>query len=214
MPPTRPAAQPREARLWARGLTGERRDQLVDVAWALTDAPNLLRHVVAAVLDRADPAALTCLYGALAESAGPEPVWALELQRAGTLDAALPQVRASMAACAAEPLVEAARRTPRRHWIDALDDDLFGCQVLRTEAELERTGHVPLEALVATHLDGRPERRRAVARRLAAADSADSADSARTLAETVIAEAVVTEAVVVEAPAHPVTHPAQPAFST
>lgn len=159
---------PREARLWARGMTGAGRDQLVDLAWSLTDAPNLVRHVVSATADRADPATLTCLYGALAEAAGPEPVWALELERTGTLDAALPQVRASMATCTAEPLVEAARQTPRRHWTDALDPEAFGGQLLRAEAELDRTGHFPLEALVAARLDGRPERWREVARRLAA----------------------------------------------
>ena len=73
-----------------------------------------------------------------------------------------------MATCTAEPLVEAARQTPRRHWTDALDPEAFGGQLLRAEAELDRTGHFPLEALVAARLDGRPERWREVARRLAA----------------------------------------------
>jgi hypothetical protein len=160
--------EPREARLWARGLAGDGRDQLIDLAWDLTDRPSLLRQVVSAVLTRADPATLTCLYGALAEAAGPEPVWALELERTESLDAALPQVRDSMAACSAEPLVDAARQTPRRHWIDALEPEAFGGQLLRADAELDRVGHFPLEALVAAHLDGRPERWREVARRLAA----------------------------------------------
>lgn len=159
---------PREARLWARGMAGHDRDQLVDLAWSLTDAPELLRQVVVAALDRADQPTLTCLYGALAEVAGPEPVWALELERAGSLEDVLPPVRASMTACSAEPLAEAARRTPRRHWIDVLDPELFGCQGLRAEAELDRVGHFPLEALVAEHLDGRADFWRAVAWRLAA----------------------------------------------
>ncbi|MBS2533375.1 hypothetical protein KGQ20_11385 [Catenulispora sp. NF23] len=152
---------------WVRGAS---QDQLMDLAWSLTDAPGPLHELVLALFpDPVEPSMLTCMYAALAEAAGPEPVWALELRRAGTLEQAMPEVRASMAACSAAPLIEAARRTPRRHWIDTLDDDGFGCQLLRTEAELDRTGHLPLEALVAEQLDGRPDRWRAVARRLAAA---------------------------------------------
>jgi hypothetical protein len=160
--------EPREARLWARSMAERGRDELVDLAWSLIDAPELLRQVVVAALGRADQPTLTCLYGALAEAAGPEPVWVLDLERAGSLDAVLPPVRASMAACSAEPLVEAARQTPRRHWIDVLDPERFGCQGLRAEAELDRTGHFPLEALVATHLDGRADFWCELARRLAA----------------------------------------------
>lgn len=143
-------------------------DKVVDLAYSLIDAPDLLCLVVAGALDRAETATLTCLYGALAEAAGPEPVWALDLERAGSLDAMLPQVRASMAVGSAEPLLEAAKRTPRRHWIDVLDAEQFGCQGLRAEAELDRMGHFPLEARVAAHLDGRRERWAEVARRLAA----------------------------------------------
>jgi hypothetical protein len=176
-----------EMRAWAAGMLGRagdrsevggkgdsaradsgKADKVVDLAFSLIDAPDLLCLVVAGVLDRADAATLTCLYGALAEAAGPEPVWALDLERAGTLDAVLPQVRASMAVGSAEPLLEAAARTPRRHWIDVLDAEQFGCQGLRAEAELDRTGHFPLEAQVAAHLDGRRERWAEVARRLAA----------------------------------------------
>jgi hypothetical protein len=132
-------------------------DRLVDLAWWLTDDPALLHQVVAGLRSRTEPAELTCVYGALAVAAGPEPVWALDLERAGSLDAVLPAVRASMAAGSAEPLVEAARRTPRRHWVDLLDAEDFGAQGLRAEQELDRTGHFPLEGLVAARLDGRPE---------------------------------------------------------
>ena len=160
--------EPREARLWARSMAERNRDELVDLAWSLVDAPELLRQVVVAALGRADQPTLTCLYGALAEAAGPEPVWALDLERAGNLDSVLPPVRASMALCSAEPLVEAARQTPRRHWIDVLKPELVGCVGLRAEAELDRTGHFPLEALVADHLDGRADFWAELARRLAA----------------------------------------------
>ena len=178
---------PHEMRAWAAGMFGRagdksedrgrgdggkdeggRADKVVDLAFSLIDAPDLLCLVVAGALDRADTATLTCLYGALAEAAGPEPVWALDLERAGSLDAMLPQVRASMAVGSAEPLLEAAKRTPRRHWIDVLDAEQFGCQGLRGEAELDRMGHFPLEARVAAHLDGRRECWAEVARRLAA----------------------------------------------
>jgi hypothetical protein len=73
-----------------------------------------------------------------------------------------------MAAGCADPLLEAARQTPRRHWTEVLDPEQSGCQELRGEAELDRMGHFPLEALVAAHLDGRPERWGQVARRVAA----------------------------------------------
>jgi hypothetical protein len=45
-------------------------------------------------------------YARLAVTAGPELVWDLELERAGSLDAMLPPVRASMASGSAEPLLE------------------------------------------------------------------------------------------------------------
>lgn len=159
---------PQQLRTWALNMTGERRDQLVDLMWALTDDAVALRQVIASVSGRIDEPALLCGYGALAFAAGPEPVWALELQRVGSLDAALPEVRASLLTGTAGPLVDAALRVPRRHWLDTLPEECHRFQALRTDAELDRTGRFPREELVAAHLDGRPDRWREVVRWLAA----------------------------------------------
>ncbi|NUR29037.1 MAG: hypothetical protein HOV83_24880 [Catenulispora sp.] len=158
---------PAQIRTWALNMLGDRRDQLLDLVWDLIDDPVTLRQAVAAVSTRADEDTLVCAYGALAFAAGPEPVWALELQRAGSLEQALPAVRDSLLTGTADPLVDAARKVPRRHWLDAVGDEDRRYQALRTDAELDRIGHFPREALVAAHLDGHPERWRAVARRLA-----------------------------------------------
>jgi hypothetical protein len=160
--------QPDQVRLWAQKMTGgSRRDQLLDLVWAMTDDPPMLREVITAVTRRVDKDTLTCAYGALVAAAGPEPAWALELDRTGSLDQALAPVRASMLTGTAEPLVDAARGIPRKHWVDTLTDEHFAHQLLRSDAELDRTAHFPLEALVAAHLDGRPERWAEVAWRLA-----------------------------------------------
>ncbi|MFD0633434.1 hypothetical protein ACFQ9X_19545 [Catenulispora yoronensis] len=140
--------------------------------WELTDDAVTLRQTVAAITGRVDEPALLCAYGALAFAAGPEPVWALELQRVGSLEQALPEVRASLLTGTADPLIEAARQVPRRHWLDTVADEDHRYQALRSDAELDRTGHFPREALVAAHLDGRPDRWREVARRLAAGTAA------------------------------------------
>ena len=161
-----------QLRIWAQDITGEHRDQVLDLVWALTDDAVLLRQVIAAVGDRIDEAALLCAYGALAFAAGPEPVWALELHRAGSLDAALPPVRDSLLTGSADPLIDAALQVPRRHWLDTLSDEDHRYQALRTDAELDRTGHFPREELVAAQLDGRPDRWREVVRRLAAGTAA------------------------------------------
>ncbi|GAA1991733.1 hypothetical protein [Catenulispora subtropica] len=158
---------PAQVRTWAQNLAGDRLDQLLDLVWDMTDDPVTLRQVVLAVSGRVTTAALVCAYGALASAVGPEPVWALELQRTGSLEQALPAVRASQLTGTADPLVDAARQVPRRHWLDAVSDQDHRYQALRTDAELDRAGHFPREALVAAHLDGRPERWREVVRRLA-----------------------------------------------
>ncbi|NUR58136.1 MAG: hypothetical protein HOV87_05480 [Catenulispora sp.] len=162
----------RELGTWTHGITGEHRDQVLDLVWELTDDAVLLRQVITAVASRLDEPALLCAYGALAFASGPEPVWALELQRTGSLDAALPAVRDSLLTGSAGPLIDAALQVPRRHWLDTLSDEDHRYQALRTEAELDRTGHFPREELVAAQLDGRPDRWREVVRRLAAGTAA------------------------------------------
>ena len=87
-------------------------------------------------------------YARLAASAGPEPVWALELERAGSLEAMHEAVRASMAAHSDAPLREAAAgfESPRPERVTEAWDAAF---------------HVPRSDVadrVRVHLDGHPER--------------------------------------------------------
>ena len=87
-------------------------------------------------------------YAHLAEAAGPEPVWALELDRAGSLERMHEAVRASMNQHSEEPLraaaAEVARPEPER--VTALWD--AGFQPTRPDTA-DR---------VRAHLDGRPDR--------------------------------------------------------
>ncbi|MEY9858758.1 hypothetical protein ABH935_004381 [Catenulispora sp. GAS73] len=87
-------------------------------------------------------------YARLAAAAGPEPVWALELERAGSLEKMHEAVRASMSEHSDEPLRAAAtgisRPDPER--VTALWD--AGFQPARPNTA----------DLVREHLDGRPER--------------------------------------------------------
>lgn len=93
-------------------------------------------------------------YVLLAEVAGLEAVWALELELAGSLEAMAPFVRESMAGGDAEPLIGAARAFP-------VSDSIHMRRFLpsaRNSLDLDRPLDRPLEHLVRTHLDGRPDR--------------------------------------------------------
>lgn len=87
-------------------------------------------------------------YARLAEAAGPEPVWALELERAGSLERMHEAVRASMNEHSDEPLraaaADVARPDPERV---AGDWDVHFQQTRPDTADRVRR-----------HLDGRPER--------------------------------------------------------
>lgn len=86
-------------------------------------------------------------YARLAAAAGPEPVWALELERAGSLERMHEAVRASMSAHSDEPLRVAATSIARP------DPE-------RVTAGWDADFHPSLPdtaGLVRTHLDGRPE---------------------------------------------------------
>jgi hypothetical protein len=87
-------------------------------------------------------------YARLAAAAGPEPVWALELERAGSLERMHAAVRASMAAHSDAPLQEAAAglETPHPERVAEAWDAAF--QTTRPDTA-ER---------VRTLLDGYPER--------------------------------------------------------
>jgi len=87
-------------------------------------------------------------YARLAAAAGPEPVWALELERAGSLEKMHEAVRASMASHSDAPLIAAAAgiETPRPERIAEPWDAPFGPQRPDTADR------------VRAHLDGHPER--------------------------------------------------------
>ncbi|NUR62863.1 MAG: hypothetical protein HOV87_30055 [Catenulispora sp.] len=103
------------------------------------------------------PGLLAC-YARLAELAGLEPVWALELDRTGSLERMHPAVRASMAAGDAGPLLDGARAPS-----EAGPEPVPG---RRSDAVLDDPLAWPLEDAVRAGLDGRPERWRAVVKAL------------------------------------------------
>jgi hypothetical protein len=72
-----------------------------EAAWA--------RSVIAAAGPDLTPQTRLRAYVRLAEMSAPEVVWAVELTRAGTLSRMMPEVRASMAAGSADPLITAVR---------------------------------------------------------------------------------------------------------
>ncbi|WP_194925134.1 hypothetical protein [Catenulispora pinisilvae] len=78
---------------------------------AIASDATALHAALQAVLGAVDLGHLLLGYAALAAAAGPEPVWALELERVGSLARAIPEVRASMAAGSAAPLRAAADPT-------------------------------------------------------------------------------------------------------
>ena len=74
-------------------------------------------------------------YAHLARISGPEAVWALEMDRTGSLEAMHPAVRASMAAGSAVPLLEAAVADPYR----GMDHDaVTSMTALRRQESLDR----------------------------------------------------------------------------
>jgi hypothetical protein len=149
------ATAPRGDRL-KQWLTGR---NLVAVAHALrymTDDPAWLLSVLRATIPQPGPHAengRVLAYKLLADVAGVEAVWALELELAGSLDAMAPYVRASMARGDALPLAQASWAIPdeearwaKRHQSWSSDEAL--------DHPLDR----PLEKLIRLHLDRHPER--------------------------------------------------------
>jgi hypothetical protein len=123
-----------------------------DAAW--------VHEVVRLAAGRLDTSRLLRCYAHLADLAGLEPVWAVELARAGTTEWMHPAVRASVDVGEAGPLFSAAARepwsrpdeaprpVPGRRGDDVLDDPLAW----------------PVEDAVRAHLDGRPGRWRDLVR--------------------------------------------------
>ncbi|NUR28105.1 MAG: hypothetical protein HOV83_20070 [Catenulispora sp.] len=108
---------------------------------------------------------LSLLYGRLAAEAGPEPVWDVATFLAGAVDAVDPWVRASMVCADVEPLLQGAEIAAGRK--------LPGVTV--PDPKVDPAPHPddpsrwPLEEAIRRHLDGRPERWRAMVRRVMAA---------------------------------------------
>jgi hypothetical protein len=116
------------------------------------DAVWLLSVLRVAVSEFGEPGRIAA-FALLAEVAGVEAVWALELDRTGTLEKMAPYVRASMATGDAEPLIEAARLSP----VPESEKTPY-YQQWRTEQELDHPLRRPLEAVIRTHLDDRVDR--------------------------------------------------------
>jgi hypothetical protein len=157
----------------ARLLRGGQRSgqtELAELRPALASQnPVTLHTVLSRINGRVDPGTRSRAYASLAALAGPEPVWALELQRVGALERAAASVRASMAAGDIGPLVEAAdlegvpsylRVAIGEMWPAELDglDELDG-----GAGEAESSAAEGTAELVRAELDGRPDRWRAVA---------------------------------------------------
>jgi hypothetical protein len=87
-------------------------------------------------------------YARLASAAGPEPVWALELERAGSLERMHEAVRASMTEHSAAPLVAAA----------ADYQSPYPARVAEAWDAAFHPTRPDLADRVREHLDGRPER--------------------------------------------------------
>jgi hypothetical protein len=133
-----------------------------DAAW--------VHDVIRRVAGRLDPSQLLNCYVHLADLAGVEPVWAVELARAGDAAAMHPAVRASVAAGDVGPLVSAAAREP---WVWPYDAPGPFPPGRRTDEVLDDPLAWPLEDAVRAHLDGRPESWRDLVRTLlAGADDA------------------------------------------
>lgn len=94
-----------------------------------------------------DAAERVRLYARVAELAGPEPVWAIELERAGVLDAMMPAVRDSMASGEAAPLARAVEETPLEVVSGPDEDPPWPSSGDRTPA-----------AIAMSAFDGRPDR--------------------------------------------------------
>lgn len=108
--------------------------------------------VLRMVVEQSGPSAEIAAYALLAEVAGVEAVWALDLDRAGSLDALNPHVRESMATGDAQPLLAAARAAvPFGHGPLVFER-------ARTDEELDQPLNRPLENLIRARLDGHLDR--------------------------------------------------------
>ncbi|GAA2003712.1 hypothetical protein [Catenulispora subtropica] len=114
--------------------------QFLDLLDAVPDDdPVWIHTLIRAAGDALDPLPRRAAYARLAEVCEPEVVWTLDLAYAGSLEAMLPEVRASMTAAdsadSAASLAESLRAAP---FEDRLADVNAAAEELRTEELLDR----------------------------------------------------------------------------
>jgi hypothetical protein len=114
--------------------------------------PGWVLSVLQETIEKFDEPGRIAAYVMLAEVVGVEAVWAVELDRAGSLESMAEYVRASMASGTAEPLIEAARASPI--------EDQTEVRRLRTSRTEEQLGLIPdaFVDLIRSRLDGRTDR--------------------------------------------------------
>lgn len=139
----------------------------------MADDPAWLLGLLRIIIDEFDAPEEIAAYALLADIAGPEAVWALDLDRSGNLDDMEPYVRESMATGDAEPIYAAARAVPVRE-DEAPEPE--ATKWPRTDDTLDHPLHRPLENLVRSRLDGHVERWLELAGRLAARPEASDAE--------------------------------------
>ena len=97
--------------------------QFLDLLDAVPDDdPVWIHTLIKAAGDALAPEPRRAAYARLAEVCEAEAVWSLDLGVAGSLEAMLPEVRASMTQISAAPLAEALRALPFRDPLQAVND--------------------------------------------------------------------------------------------
>lgn len=136
-------------------------DRLMNPAWprALREPllassdPQLLRRLLKRVDRRlSTPALLWTAYATLARAVGPEPVWALEQERAGRLEEMADVVRVSMVTGDIAPILAAADATP----------PTIGAPGSAMELGAPEIEPWPYTGLIREHVETSPHRKRAV----------------------------------------------------
>lgn len=120
--------------------------------------PGWILSVLRATVKDFDEPERIAAYVLLADVVGVEAVWALELDRAGSLDAMASYVRASMATGDAAPLIEAAQAAPIEESRDAPRQRFRRQEESPESPESPDHGSSPLGELIRTRLDGHTER--------------------------------------------------------
>jgi hypothetical protein len=140
-------------RFMARLLSAESHPPLVEPLLASSD-PELVHRLLKRLSRHplSTPALRWAAYATLARAAGPEPVWALEQERAGRLEKMAEPVRASMATGAVAPILAEAEARPL----------VFGEVGTARELGAPDLEPWPYTALIREHVEKSRRRQRAV----------------------------------------------------